>query len=300
MQPACTRPMLPFGDNLMRTVYVNGAYVPENEATVSVFDRGFLFADGVYEVTTVVDGKLIAFDGHMTRLRRSLSELKMNVSITDDELLAIHRKLVELNDIDQGMIYMQITRGAPSDRDFAFPPEDTPPTIVLFTQNKQVVDTAVEKQGLSVVSVEDLRWGRRDIKTVQLLYPSLAKMEAKAKGADDAWMVQDGFVTEGTSNNAYIVKDGKIITRNLSNDILHGITRASVLKCAELLQMEVEERPFTVEEAKKADEAFATSASGFTNPIVKIDGVEIGTGKPGPVGDRLRALYLEENMKAAI
>jgi len=284
----------------MRTVYLNGAYVAENEATVSIFDRGFLFADGVYEVTTVVNGKLIGFEGHITRLQRSLDELKMPVTINADDLLEVHRELVRLNDIDQGMIYLQITRGNPGDRDFAFPPEDTEPTIVLFTQKKQVVGTAVETKGLKVISLEDLRWGRRDIKTVQLLFPSMAKMEAKTQGADDAWMVQDGFVTEGTSNNAYIVKDGRIITRNLSNDILHGITRKSVLACARLLQMQVEERPFTLEEAYAADEAFATSASGFTNPIVDIDGHKIGTGKPGPVGDKLRALYLEENMKAAI
>ncbi|MEM1317604.1 MAG: aminotransferase class IV, partial [Pseudomonadota bacterium] len=198
------------------------------------------------------------------------------------------------------MIYLQITRGNPGDRDFAFPPEDTPITMVLFTQAKQVVDTPIEQQGLKVVTLEDLRWGRRDIKTVQLLYPSLAKMEAKARGADDAWMVQDGHVTEGTSNNAYIVKDGTIITRHLSNDILHGITRKSVLECARLLQMKVEERPFTVKEAHEADEAFATSASGFANPIVEIDGKAVGNGKPGPVADKLRALYIEENMKAAV
>ncbi len=284
----------------MRTVYLNGDYIAENEATVSIFDRGFLFADGVYEVTTVVEGKLIGFDGHCERLKRSLKELGMKVAIDRDQLLDIHRELVKRNNIDQGMIYLQITRGNPGDRDFAFPPEETEPTIVLFTQEKQVVDTAVEKTGLKVISVDDLRWGRRDIKTVQLLYPSLAKMEAKAKGADDAWLVQEGYVTEGTSNNAYIVKGGKIITRDLSNDILHGITRKSVLACAKLLQMEVEERPFTLEEAYSADEAFATSASGFTNPIVEIDGHTVGTGKPGPVGDRLRALYLEENMKAAV
>ncbi|MEO1397728.1 MAG: D-amino-acid transaminase [Pseudomonadota bacterium] len=284
----------------MRTVYLNGEYVPENEASISIFDRGFLFADGVYEVTTVVDGKLIGFDGHIARLQRSLDELKMPVKIDPDQLLEVHRELVRRNDVDQGMIYLQITRGNPGDRDFAFPPEDTEPTIVLFTQDKQVVGTNVETTGLKVVSVEDLRWGRRDIKTVQLLYPSLAKMEAKARGADDAWMVQDGFVTEGTSNNAYIVKDGRIITRNLSNDILHGITRKSVLECARLLQLQVEERPFTLEEAYGADEAFATSASGFTNPIVEIDGHKVGSGKPGPVGDKLRALYIEENMKAAV
>lgn len=284
----------------MRTVYLNGDYIPEDQATVSIFDRGFLFADGVYEVTTVVDGKLIGFDGHCERLKRSLKELGMKVEIDRNEMLEIHRELVKRNNIDQGMIYLQVTRGNPGDRDFAFPPEATKPTMVLFTQEKKVVGTAVETQGLKVVSVDDLRWGRRDIKTVQLLYPSLAKMEAKAKGADDAWLVQDGFVTEGTSNNAYIVKDGKIITRDLSHDILHGITRKSVLACAKLLQMDVEERPFTLEEAYAADEAFSTSASGFTNPIVEIDNNMIGSGKPGPIGDRLRALYLEENLKAAV
>ena len=284
----------------MRTVYLNGNYVPENEAHISVFDRGFLFADGVYEVTTVLNGKLIGFDGHIERLQRSLTELGYKHKVDHEEMLAIHRELVERNTLEQGMIYLQMTRGNPGDRDFAFPPEDTPLTVVLFTQEKQIIGTSVESNGLKVISIDDLRWGRRDIKTVQLLYPSLAKMEAKAQSADDAWMVQEGFVTEGTSNNAYIVKGGKIITRDLSNDILHGITRKSVLACAKLLQMEVEERPFTIEEAYEADEAFATSASGFTNPIVEIDGNKVGTGKPGPVGDRLRALYIEENLKAAI
>ncbi|MEM9732418.1 MAG: D-amino-acid transaminase [Pseudomonadota bacterium] len=284
----------------MRTVYLNGQYVPENEANVSIFDRGFLFADGVYEVTTVVDGKLIGFDGHIERLQRSLNELRIPFTVDREEMLTIHRELVAKNGIEQGMIYLQITRGNPGDRDFAFPADDTPVTIVLFTQEKRVTGTAIEENGLKVISIEDLRWGRRDIKTVQLLYPSLAKMEAKRAGADDAWMVQDGHVTEGTSNNAYIVKDGVIITRHLSNDILHGITRKSVLACAELLQMQVEERPFTIAEAKDADEAFATSASGFTNPVVEIDGVKVGSGKPGPVAERLRTLYIEENMKAAV
>ena len=284
----------------LRTVFVNGAYLPENEAQVSIFDRGFLFADGFYEVTTVVDGKLIGFDGHIERLQRSLNELGINLTVDREEMLTIHRELIARNTIDQGMIYLQITRGNPGDRDFAYPSAETSPTVVLFTQHKQVVDTAIEKTGLKVVSIEDLRWGRRDIKTVQLLYPSMAKMEAKAKGADDAWMVQDGHVTEGTSNNAYIVKDGVIITRPLSNDILHGITRRAVLNAAKLLQMKVEERPFTLKEAYAADEAFATSASGFTNPIVEIDGHTVGTGKPGPVADKLRETYLVESMKEAL
>jgi D-alanine transaminase len=275
--------------------------LPENEATVSIFDRGFLFADGVYEVTSVLDGKLIDFASHATRLARSLTELDMRSPIEMDDLLAVHRELVRANDIKEGLVYLQITRGAASDRDFSYPSEDTPPTIVLFTQNKPgLADSPMAKVGIKVISIEDQRWGRRDIKTVQLLYPSMGKMMAKAAGCDDAWMVENGAVTEGTSNNAYIVKNGKIITRQLSNDILHGITRAAVLRFAKEAQMEVEERAFTVLEVQDADEAFFTSASAFVMPVVEIDGVVIGSGAPGSVSLRLREIYLEESLKTAI
>ncbi|MDT1060421.1 D-amino-acid transaminase [Paracoccus sp. CPCC 101403] len=286
---------------MTRTVYLNGEYLPEAEAKVSIFDRGFVMADGVYEVTSVLQGKLLDFPGHLKRLTRSLSELGMGNPLSDDEWLAIHRKLLELNDVRDGMIYLQVTRGNPGDRDFAFPPEGTPQTVVLFTQAKPgLADNPVAKTGMRVISVPDLRWARRDIKTVQLLYPSLAKMEAKKQGADDAWLVEDGFVTEGTSNNTYIVKDGKIITRDLSTDILHGITRGSLLRYAAEAQMQIEERPFTIEEAKQADEAFFTSASAFVLPVVEVDGAKVGTGTPGPVATRLRELYLEESLKSAI
>jgi|TARA_B110001450_G_scaffold102564_1_gene97088 D-alanine transaminase len=286
---------------MTRIVYVNGSFLPENEATVSIFDRGFLFADGVYEVTSVLDGKLIDFASHATRLARSLTELDMRSPIEMDDLLAVHRELVRANDIEEGLVYLQITRGAASDRDFAYPSEDTPPTIVLFTQNKPgLADSPMAKIGIKVISIEDQRWGRRDIKTVQLLYPSMGKMMAKAAGCDDAWMVENGAVTEGTSNNAYIVKNGKIITRQLSNNILHGITRAAVLRFAKEAQMEVEERAFTVLEVQDADEAFFTSASAFVMPVVEIDGVVIGSGAPGSVSLRLREIYLEESLKTAI
>ena len=286
----------------MRTVYVNGDYLPEDQAKVSIFDRGFLMADGVYEVTSVLGGKLIDFDGHAVRLARSLKELDMANPVTKEELLAIHRELVTVNGIEDGMIYLQITRGSPGDRDFVFPdPEQTPSTIVLFTQNKPgMADSPVAMTGLKVISIEDIRWGRRDIKTVQLLYPSMGKMMAKKAGVDDAWLVEDGFVTEGTSNNAYIVKNGKIITRALSSDILHGITRAAVLRFAAEAQMEVEERNFSIDEAKGADEAFITSASAFVMPVVEIDGVALGDGTPGKVAPRLREIYLEESRKAAV
>jgi D-alanine transaminase len=286
---------------MTRTVYVNGDYLPETEAKVSIFDRGFLMADGVYEVTSVLDGKLIDFDGHCARLARSLRELDMAAPCSDADLLAIHRELITRNDLVDGMIYLQVTRGNPGDRDFAYPGPEVAPTLVLFTQSKPgLAENPAAKTGWKVISVPDVRWGRRDIKTVQLLYPSMAKMMAKAAKVDDAWLVQDGVVTEGTSNNAYIVKGNRIITRALSNDILHGITRKAVLRLAAAAQMEVEERPFTLAEAQGADEAFITSASAFVMPVVEIDGTAIGPGKPGPVVARLREIYLDEMRKAAI
>ncbi|MCQ0970688.1 D-amino-acid transaminase [Paracoccus sp. TK19116] len=286
---------------MTRTVYLNGDYLPEDEAKVSIFDRGFVMADAIYEVTSVLGGKLIDFGGHMARLKRSMDALDMQNPLSDDEFLTAHRELVTRNGIEDGLIYLQVTRGNPGDRDFAYPPADTAPTVVMFTQSKPgLADNPAAKQGIRVISTEDLRWGRRDIKTVQLLYPSMAKMEAKAKGADDAWLVEDGRVTEGTSNNAYIVKGGTIITRELSHDILHGITRAAVLRFAKEAQMKVEERAFTIDEAKDADEAFVTSASAFVMPVVEIDGVSVGQGTPGPAATRLREIYLDESRKAAV
>ena len=287
---------------MTRTVYVNGEYLPEGEATVSIFDRGFLMADGVYEVTSVLGGKLIDFAGHAKRLERSLNELDMKQPPEFDDLLEIHRELVARNGIEDGLIYLQVTRGSDGDRDFAFPDaETTRPTVVLFTQSKPgLANSPQADKGLKIISIDDERWGRRDIKTVQLLYPSMGKMMAKAAGCDDAWMIEDGYVTEGTSNNAYIVKGGKIITRQLSNDILHGITRAAVLRFAREAQMEVEERSFTIDEAKEADEGFVTSASAFVMPVVEIDGTPVGDGVPGPVAKRLREVYLDESLKAAI
>ena len=286
---------------MTRTVYLNGAYLPETEAKVSIFDRGFLMADGVYEVTSVLDGKLIDFPGHCARLARSLGELDMAAPCPDADLLHAHRELVRLNDITDGMVYLQVTRGNPGDRDFAFPGPDTTPTLVMFTQSKPgLADNPAARTGWKVISVPDVRWGRRDIKTTQLLYPSMAKMTAKAAHVDDAWFVEDGAVTEGTSNNAYIIRGNRIITRALGTDILHGITRAAVLRFAAEAQMEVDERPFTIAEAQKADEAFITSASAFVMPVVEVDGKAIGTGHPGKTVARLREIYLDEMRKSAI
>ena len=286
---------------MSRTVYVNGDYLPEEDAKISIFDRSFLMADGVYEVTSVLGGKLIDFAGHAKRLERSLNELDMQKPDAFDDLLEIHRELVRANDITDGMIYLQVSRGSAGDRDFAYPSADVKPTLVLFTQNKPgMADSPMAQKGLKIISIEDQRWGRRDIKTVQLLYPSMCKMMAKAAGCDDAWMVEDGAVTEGTSNNAYIVKGDTIVTRHLGTEILHGITRAAVLRFAREAQMKVEERSFTIEEAQDADEAFITSASMFVMPVVEIDGTAVGTGTPGSVAGRLREIYLDESRKVAV
>jgi len=278
----------------MRTVYVNGEYVAESEAKVSIFDRGFLFADAIYEVTTVVGGKLIDFEAHMSRLRRSLGELNMASPASDDELRAMHLQLIERNQINHGLIYMQVTRGV-ADRDFLFPEADTPPTLIAFTQVKRTADIPALSDGIAITTAPDKRWGRRDIKTVQLLWPSMVKMEAHQRGADDAWMFdEDGMVTEGTSNNAFIVTaEGTIVTRELSNDILHGTVRKALLACADSMQMKVEERPFSVEEAKAAKEAFVSSSGYFGVPVVKIDDATVADGKRGPVTKRLQEAYFE-------
>ena len=276
---------------MSRIVYVNGEYLPEEEAKISVFDRGFLFADGVYEVTSVIDGRLVDNEAHLARLERSLRELRLPFELSGEAITAIQQELAERNQLREGIIYLQISRGA-ADRDFGFPASPDP-SLVLFTQAKNLVDNAVAARGMKVILVEDIRWKRRDIKTVQLLAASLAKQAATESGADDAWMVEDGHITEGTSNNAWIVKGGKLITRQLSNDILHGITRRAVMELAGRDSLRIEERSFTVEEAMQADEAFVTSASSFVMPVVKIEDRMIGNGNPGSVTLRLRELYIE-------
>ncbi len=277
---------------MSRIVYVNGNFVPESEAKVSIFDRGFLFADGVYEVTPVVKGKLVDYDAHVERLDRSLGELKMAWPCTKPELRQMHEELIKQNKLDEGIIYMQVTRGV-ADREFHFPKE-IKSSLVAFSQVKKLVDNPSAKVGVKVVTTPDLRWARRDIKTVMLLAPCLGKEEAYQKGAAEAWMVEDGYVTEGTSSNAYIVKGNTIITRPISNSILHGCTRRALFRMAKEHQVEIEERLFTPEEAYAADEAFLTSASQFVMPITEIDGKRIGGGQVGPVVRKMRELFLEE------
>ncbi len=257
-------------------------------------------ADGIYEVTCVLDGKLVDYAGHAARLQRSAQELGMALPLTEAELLEVHREIVARNALDQGLIYLQLTRGV-AERDFVYPPAGTPPTLVMFTQAKNVLENAAAEAGIRVALLPDLRWGRRDIKTVQLLYPCMAKMEAKARGADDAWLVEDGFVTEGSAATSHIVTaEGVLVTRDLSHALLPGITRASVLELAAAHGVRVEERAFTPDEARAAREAFITSATNFVVPVVAIDGATVGDGKPGALTRDLRRFYIETRRASAI
>lgn len=282
---------------MSRIVYVNGSYVPENEGKISIFDRGFLFADGIYEVTAVINGKLVDYEPHAERLERSLNEISMAWPCSKAELRQMHEELIKRNKLDEGIIYIQVTRGS-ADRDFKFPKE-AKSTLIAFTQVQKLLENPNAPAGVKVVTIPDIRWARRDIKSVMLLAPVLGKQRAYEQGAFEGWMVEDGKVTEGTSSNAYIVKDGKVITRPLSNSILAGCTRRSLFRMAKEEGVVIEERLFTPEEAYAADEAFLTSASNFVLPIVEIDGKRIGGGQPGPVVRKLREIYLDEARRQA-
>ncbi|MEE4235730.1 MAG: D-amino-acid transaminase [Anderseniella sp.] len=276
---------------MSRTVFVNGEYLPEGEAKVSIFDRGFVFGDGIYEVVPVIGGKMVDKAPFLERLKRSLGELRIDMPMSEDEFVAMHEQLIKLNGIDEGGVYSQITRGV-ADRDFAFPAPGTRPSVAAFTMKKQLIDNANARTGVKVVTVEDIRWKRRDIKSIALLGQVMAKQAAVEKGAFEGWMVEDGYVTEGTSSTAYIVKDGVIITRPLSNEILPGIRRKVIKQLCAEKGVKLEERLFTVEEALAADEAFLSSATTLVMPIIEIDGQQIGGGQPGPVARQMREYYI--------
>jgi len=275
---------------MSRIVYVNGDYLPQQEAKVSVFDRGYLFGDGVYEVIPVINGKLVDEDYGVERLRRSLAEIEIAWPCTESEYRQMLRELIARNQLVEGMVYVQITRGV-AERDFAYP-KDIKPTLMAYPTHKKILQNPLAESGVSVVSVEDLRWKRRDIKSLNLLAQCIAKQQATKAGAFEAWMVEDGFVTEGASSTAYIVKAGKVITRALSNSVLPGIRRRVLVEMAEKGGFELELRPFSIEEAKAADEAFLSNASSVVLPIVSIDGHTIADGKPGALTKDLRARYL--------
>lgn len=275
-----------------RIVYVNGEFLPLERAQVPVMDRGFLFADGIYEVCAVLGGRLVDNAGHLARLDRSLAEIDIRNPHSSEDWTRIERELVTRNELGEGLVYMQVTRGV-AERDFSYPAADTPPTVVAFTQAKRISGNPLAERGASVVTVPDLRWKRRDIKSIALLAQVLAKQQASAAGAAEAFMVEDGLITEGSSSTAFIVtREGAIVTRPLSNAILAGITRASLLALAAEADLRIEERPIRIAEAYGAAEAFYTSASTFVMPVVSIDGRQVGDGRPGPLTRRLRALYL--------
>jgi D-alanine transaminase len=280
---------------MSRVAYVNGRYVPHNEAQVHIEDRGYQFADGVYEVSAVVDGHLIDNDWHLERLERSLSELGMEMPMSARAMTAIMMETMRLNRVRDGIVYTQVTRGT-ARRDHAFPTQRQQASVVMTS--RRIKPAAVEEQareGIAVLSMPDIRWGRCDIKSVGLLANVLAKQSAREGGAYEAWQVNEkGHVTEGSSTNAWIVDgEGRLITHPVENAILEGITRKRLIAIAAEAGIEVIERPFTLEEAKLAREAFITSTTSFVLPVVKVDDTVIGNGKPGSISSRLRALYFE-------
>lgn len=287
---------------MSRVAYVNGRYGPKSQAAVHVEDRGYQFADAVYEVWGVSGGHLMDYDGHMARLERSLDELRIRRPMTREALTQVLRETVRRNRVVDGLVYLQISRGT-APRDHAFPSADTPPSVVVTAKSiSRARQEAAASKGISVVTRPDIRWGRCDIKTVGLLPNILAKQDALDSGAGDAWLVDDmGLITEGTSANAWIVdRDGVLRTRDTQANILRGITRAAILSIANEQGLKLEERGFTVDDVKSAREAFYTNASGFATPVVTIDGARIGEGTPGPVALRLRQMYLERAEAQAV
>ncbi len=273
--------------------YVNGRYLPSDRAAVSIEDRGYQFADGVYEVCEVRGGKLIDERRHMARLDRSLNELRIPRPMSGAALSLVLHEVVRRNRVRDGIVYLQVTRGA-ARRDFPFPPDGTPPTLVVTARSSD--PARIEKlatDGVAVVTMPDIRWGRVDIKSVALLPNVLAKQAAVEQGAREAWLVDArGRITEGASSNAWIVsRDGVLITRPLGNDILSGITRSVVIDAVKAQGLKFEERAFTVEEAYAAREAFITSASQLVLPVTRIDGRPVGNGAPGLVASALRRDY---------
>lgn len=285
-----------------RIAYVNGRYERHGEASVHIEDRGYQFADAVYEVWSVFDGKLADPEGHFTRLARSLSELKIAMPMTRAALTIVLRETIRRNRVRDGILYLQISRGV-APRDHAFPTEPVPPAVVVTCKpvNFAALQAKAAK-GVSVITVPENRWGRADIKSTSLLPNALAKQAAREKGAAEAWFVDDlGFVTEGSSSNAWIVDaEGVIRTRDTNANILRGVTRTSLLQIIRDEGLKFDERPFTPAEAQAAQEVFITAATALVSPVIAVDGKSIGNGSPGPIASRLRRLYIERARAEAI
>ena len=283
----------------MSIAYLNGQFLPLAEARVSVLDRGFLFAEAVYEVTAVLDGRLIDSASHLVRLERSAAAIGLSLPVSLAEIEAVQKELAARNDLEEGLIYLQLTRGADAGRDF-LPSSALQPTLVMFTQAKRFLDSPAVQNGIAVVTTPDLRWARRDIKSVGLLAQAMAKQIAAEAGAQEAWMVEDGFITEGASSTAFLVTDEGIITRPYSQAVLAGCTGTALTALAEESGLNVVHRPFSVAEAKEAREAFITSASTLCQAVVRIDETKIGDSTPGPVATRLRQLYIDFARRTAV
>lgn len=275
-----------------RTVYVHGDFVPEEDARIGLFDRGFLFGDAVYEVTAVLAGKMIDNDLHLARLERSLGELGIPLPLPRAEIEAVQHALIARNGLQDGSVYLQVSRGE-ADRDFLYP-QAMVPKLIGFTQVKTLLGTKAQREGIAVDLADDPRWQRRDIKTAMLLGQVMAKHTAKARGFDDVWLVEGGLVTEGASSTAHVITaDGRILTRPASRATLPGCTQRALARLCETEGLRIEERAFTPEEAQEAAEAFQTSATSLVAPVVRIGERVVGDGRPGPMTRRLQALYLE-------
>ena len=278
--------------SMTRIVYLNGDYVPEDEAKISIFDRSVLFGDAIYEVAGVSDGKLMNFDSHIQRYQTSLGKLEIPVPLSKDEVLAAFRELIKLNNVVDGLVYMHVSRGV-ADRAFAWP-EGLTPTVFMFTQLKTNKEAELPEIGIKLKSHRDIRWARRDIKSANLLGQVLAKKAAKEAGADEALLVDDeGFVTECGSSSFFIVKDNKIITHSLTQEILAGRTRQAIIELCAANDLELVETRFTLQDALNADEAMNSAALDHMLPVIEIDGQAIGSGKPGPIYRELRNIYLD-------
>ena len=272
---------------------MNGEFFSKKEASISVFDRGFLFSDAVYEVSAVIGGKLVDWQEHFARLIRSLDHLNIVNNFQEEDFYQIQKKLIKENELEEGLCYIQVTRGI-AERDFNFAKNSLLPTVVIFTQEKLILSNPASKVGIKIITVPDDRWRRRDIKTTQLLAQSLAKTHAIKKGLDDSLLVQDDYINEGSSSNAFIIKDEHIITPRLSNDILGGITRSSVIKFCKINNIEIKEQKINIDDLMEAQEVFLTSSTGFVLPVIEIDGIPVGNGLVGDMVKEIQQIYLEQ------
>ena len=274
----------------MRTVWLNGEFIPENEARVSIFDRGLNFGQGVYEVSPVIDGRFRNWPHHAARLARSMATARIE---DDTDWPVVLTELIARNGIIEGRVYLQVTAGAPLDRSFPLPGAEVSPTRFAFTQEDSLIDTPWGKDGLRIILRPDLRWQVRSAKTTQLLYAVMMKAEAREAGADDAWLVENGVITEATSSNAHIIDArGVLVSHPVDHGVLPGVTRISVIAIAKEMGLQIEERPFTPDELFSAREAFISGAGTLVLPVIEVDGKPIGNGGPGTVTSELRQRYI--------